>query len=215
MLGRWHHLKGLIEVGRVISELSKWRHTLPPRLILWTVPPLAGDDTINTTPELITRPGETAASDEPCNAQRVCARGLLVPQPRNCPPSPSHSSSGGVCVQPPEAESPARAEDALLGLQAADPPHSRWQKQNWVCTAVGRLNVGGFKLGRIAKTVCCQKTCCQWVSTYLVFLLHLNTVLKVWEFQWLMAKHRPALHKEFQHKDGENILDYDFMLSSS
>lgn len=192
MFGRRHHLKGLMEVGRVISEFSKWRHTLPPRLILRTIPPLAGDGTINTTPGFIRRPGETAASDEPYNAQRMCARWLLVPQPRNGPPSPSHSSSGWVCVQPREAESPARAEDVLLGLRAADPPHSRWQKQNWVCTAVGRLNGGGFKLGRTVKTVYCQKTCCQRVSTYLVFLLHLNTVLKVWEFQWLMAKHRPA-----------------------
>ena len=56
MLGKSQHLKGLeslIEMGRVISESSMRRHTLPPRLILWIVSLLSGDGTISTKPGFV------------------------------------------------------------------------------------------------------------------------------------------------------------------
>lgn len=95
------------------------------------------------------------------------------------------SSQDGDFLQPHDAGSPTRTEDVLLWLQAADPPHSAWQKQSCVCTAEGRLNVGGFRLRKTIKereTVHRQKTCCKWLFIYLVFLLCLNVVPKNWEF---------------------------------
>lgn len=127
----------------------------------------------------------------------VCVCLLHAVQPCNCSSFPFLSSSDGDCVEPQDAQSPTRAEDVLLWLQAAGPPHGGWQNHSCVWTVVGRLNAGCFKLGRTVKkreSVHHQKVCCQWLSTYLVFLLHSNIVPKVWALQWLMTKQRPVQH---------------------